>query len=126
MTAPANRSKPPRKTGLGHFFAAARYSLMGFLRLIHESAFRQELLALIAGLALLAALGTDLPRIIGFAILMLVLMAVEALNTAIEVLVDHLSPEWAEFAKQAKDLGSFAVACLIAANALYLLWALLL
>ena len=122
----APKTKPPRKTGIAHFFAAAQYSFMGFQRLLRESAFRQELLALAAGLALLAALNVGLPKIIGFAILMLVLIAVESLNTAIEVLVDHLSPDWSEFAKQAKDLGSFAVSCLIMANGLYLLWALFL
>lgn len=47
----------------------------------------------------------------------LVLIAVEALNTAIEVLVDHLSPGWSQFAKDAKDLGSLA--CTIGALLLY-------
>ncbi|NCU20091.1 diacylglycerol kinase, partial [Candidatus Falkowbacteria bacterium] len=50
---------------------------------------------------------------------------VEALNTAIECLVDQLSPDWAEFARDAKDLGSVAVACVIAAAALWLGYALL-
>ena len=38
---------------------------------------------------------------------------------AIEVLVDHLSPGWSQFAKDAKDLGSLAVACTIGALLLY-------
>ena len=41
------------------------------------------------------------------------MIAVEALNTAIEVLVDQLSPGWSAWAKEAKDLGSLAVACVI-------------
>ena len=36
-------------------------------------------------------------------------LAIEALNTAVEVLGDHLSPAYAEFARRAKDLGSAAV-----------------
>ena len=49
----------------------------------------------------------------------LLLIAVEALNTALEVLVDHLSPGWSAWAKEAKDLGSLAVACTIGTLALY-------
>jgi diacylglycerol kinase (ATP) len=49
----------------------------------------------------------------------LLLIAVEALNTALEVLVDHLSPGWSQFAKEAKDLGSLAVACVIGLVLLY-------
>ncbi len=105
MTRPIPQ-KPPRKTGLAHFFAAASYSAMGFRRLLRESAFRQEL-------------------VIGFAICLCAITAVEALNTAIEELVDHLSPEWSVFAKNAKDLGSLAVGATIGAAALYTLWAVL-
>jgi diacylglycerol kinase (ATP) len=38
-------------------------------------------------------------------------VALEALNTAIECLVDHLTQDWAVFARDAKDLGSLAVMC---------------
>lgn len=118
--------KPPRKTGFSHLLAATQYSMMGFRRALRESAFLQELAGMAAGIFLLPLLGVDLPRILGFVILMLALMAVEAFNTALEEVVDHLSPDWSEFAKNAKDLGSFAVACLIACNLIYLGWALFL
>ena len=104
------QEKPPRKSGLAHFFAAAGYSLGGLQRLARESAFRQEV-ALIAGLVVvLVIFGASLPE---------VLIAVEALNTALEVLVDHLSPGWSQFAKEAKDLGSLAVACTIGVLLIY-------
>ncbi len=107
------------KSGIAHFFAAAGYSLGGLRRLARESAFRQEV-ALIAGLlVLLAVFGATMPEVLGLLALGLVLIAVEALNTAIEVLVDHLSPGWSQFAKDAKDLGSLAVACTIGALLLY-------
>jgi diacylglycerol kinase (ATP) len=113
------RQKPARKTGIAHFFAAASYSLGGLRRLARESAFRQEV-ALIAGLlALFILLGASLPELLGLLALGLLLIAVEALNTALEVLVDHLSPGWSEFAKDAKDLGSLAVACVIGGIVLY-------
>ncbi len=47
------------------------------------------------------------------------LIAVEALNTAIEVLTDHISPEWSRTAKDAKDLGSLAVGLMLVANLAY-------
>jgi diacylglycerol kinase (ATP) len=113
------QDKPPRKTGIAHFFAAAGYSLGGLQRLSKESAFRQEV-ALIAGLLVLfLALGASLPEVLGMLAIGLALIAVEALNTAIEVLVDHLSPGWSQFAKDAKDLGSLAVACTIAGLLIY-------
>lgn len=107
------QEKPPRKSGVAHFFAAAGYSAGGLRRLAQESAFWQEA-ALILGLViLLALLGASLPEIVGLLALGLVVVAVEALNTAIEVVVDKLSPEWSAWAKDAKDLGSLAVACAI-------------
>jgi diacylglycerol kinase (ATP) len=113
--------KPPRKVGIAHFFAATTYSLGGARRMLRESAFRQELLGVMAVLALLVLAGASVGDLLGFAILALLLFAVEALNTALEELVDHISPGWAEFAKHAKDLGSFAVMCLLLSNGLYVL-----
>ncbi|NPD17115.1 diacylglycerol kinase [Xinfangfangia sp. D13-10-4-6] len=118
--------KPPRKTGFSHLIAAATYSVAGLRRLLRESAFRQELTLGLLILIGLAAWGLSPGRIIGFAILLLILVMVEALNTAIEVLVDHLSPGWSEFARDAKDLGSLAVGATLCAMGLYLGWALFL
>jgi diacylglycerol kinase (ATP) len=114
--------KPARKHGISHFFAAAGYSIAGARRLLRESAFRQELIGAVLAIAVLALAGASPGQIAGFLILALILFATEALNTALEELVDHLSPGWSEFAKRAKDLGSFAVMCVIGANGAYLLW----
>ena len=115
--------KPTRKTGIGHFLAAASYSAAGLRRLMRESAFRQEAGLGLVALAGVGLLGAGWAELLGFAGLILVLVAVEALNTAIEVLVDHLSPGWSQFAKDAKDLGSLAVACIVGAMVLYAGWA---
>ena len=48
------------------------------------------------------------------------LVAVEALNTSIECIVDHLAPQWQEFARDAKDLGSLATMCVLIVNGLFL------
>ncbi|MDX5350624.1 MAG: diacylglycerol kinase [Paracoccaceae bacterium] len=115
----AVQEKPPRKTGVAHFFAAAAYSLGGLKRLSRESAFRQEVVLIAVLLVLFLALGATLPEVLGLLALGLLLVAVEALNTAIEVLVDHLSPGWSSWAKDAKDLGSLAVACTIGLVLIY-------
>ena len=118
--------KPPRKTGIAHFLAAAGYSLGGARRLWRESAFRQEVLGLAVVLGLFLAVGASLAEVLGLLILSLIVLAVEALNTAVEELVDRLSPDWSEFAKHAKDLGSFAVMCTLVATGIYAAWVVLL
>lgn len=122
----AVQEKPPRKSGIAHFFAAAGYSLGGLRRLARESAFRQEMALIVGLMLLLAVFGASLPEVLGLLALGLGLIAIEALNTALEELVDHLSPGWSEFAKHAKDLGSLAVACTIGAllvySAIALIW----
>jgi diacylglycerol kinase (ATP) len=115
----AKDAKPPRKTGVAHFFAAAGYSIAGFRRLMRESAGRQEVGLILALVMAFVVLGASLVAILGLLALGLLLLAVEALNTAIEELVDHLSPGWSEWAKNAKDLGSLAVACVIGGVLLY-------
>jgi diacylglycerol kinase (ATP) len=107
-----------KKTGIAHLFAAGQYSSQGFRRLIGEAAFRHELLALIVGVGLFAFVGATPLEYLGFVIMMLLMFCVEALNTAIEELVDRISPEISTVGRNAKDLGSFAVFCLIVANAL--------
>ncbi|AZL59820.1 diacylglycerol kinase [Tabrizicola piscis] len=115
-------TRPPRKTGLAHFVAAAGYSIGGARRLWRESAFRQEVLALGALVVIFAVTGATMAEFLGLLILSLIVLAVEALNTAIEELVDNASPGWSEFAKNTKDLGSFAVMCALVATGLYALW----
>jgi len=53
-------------------------------------------------------------------VLFFALIAVEALNTAIECIVDHLASDWQEFARDAKDLGSLATMCMICANCAFI------
>lgn len=115
---------PARKRGLPHLLAATAYSGAGLRRLWRESAFRQELAlgaVLLAGLALWGVAPSHLVILL---VLLLVLVAVEALNTAIEEVVDRLSPGWSEFARDAKDLGSLAAGAILAAIAVVAIWAL--
>lgn len=113
-------------TGFEHFFAAARYSAGGAKRAWEEAAFRHEVLAFVVLLVIYFILEAPL-EIFGIATgLFLLTIAVEALNTAIEEIVDRISPKFSTTARHAKDLGSFAVFCLLALNGLLLGYSLLL
>lgn len=105
--------KPPRG-GLLHVLDAARYSAAGLRRLWAETAARLEFAA--AGVVVLAfgVRGAELWHWLVAAALFALVLAVEALNTAIEVLTDRLSPEWSVMARDAKDLGSLAVGLMLA------------
>ncbi len=109
------------KTGIAHLFAAARYSLAGARVLANESAARHEVLAFVAGLAVLRLCGAHFGDYLVLSILFLILMGVEALNTGIELIVDEVSPKKSEFARKAKDLGSLAVFVNLCAGGAYLL-----
>ncbi|MBN8291340.1 diacylglycerol kinase [Rhodobacter sp. NTK016B] len=99
--------------GVLHVLDAARYSAAGSRRLMKETAARLELSAGI-GIALAYLLtGAALWHWLATGFLLALVLAVEALNTAIEVLCDRVSPEWSQAAKDAKDLGSLAVALLL-------------
>lgn len=120
-----HKPRPDRITGLRHLFAAAGYSIAGLRRLWAETAFRHEVLGLPVVAALFWGVTAPLWAYGVFFILWLLMIAVEALNTAIEVLVDHVSPHWSEAARDAKDLGSLAVMALIWANGVFVAYVLL-
>lgn len=111
-----------KASGVRRIIAATRYSMQGLLRLWREEAFRHEVYAFAAGLILFAVAGAAAMDYFIFLILMLILFSVEALNTAIEELVDRISPEISTVGRHAKDLGSFAVFCLLVANGLFALY----
>jgi len=94
---------------------------MAGLRLLFRSelAARIELAVSAAALVWLLLIGATLGEILVLVLLFCILMSVEALNTAVEVIVDRISPDYTEFAKAAKDLASFAVFCMLAAGGIY-------
>ncbi|WP_275783007.1 diacylglycerol kinase [Pararhizobium gei] len=113
-------SKPVKKlTGIAHFFAAATYSIGGARRLLGEAAFRHELGGFAVAMIAFIAVGATFFQYVAMLVLFLLMVAFEALNTAIEEIVDRVSPEISEMGKNAKDLGSLACLCVILANAGY-------
>jgi len=109
-----------KETGFRHFVAAASYSWAGFLRVFRESAFRQEIGFFGVALITLFLIGADATEFVVTTVLFLALFSIEAMNTAVEEVIDRISPEISIVGKHAKDLGSFAVTCMIAACCLYL------
>lgn len=90
---------------------AARYSLTGLRWLaVNEAAFRQELALFAFLLTLSGFLGLDAPAFATQVALMSFILVVEALNTAIEKLVDRISLDRHPLSGVIKDIGSAAVA----------------
>ncbi|MDX0871267.1 diacylglycerol kinase [Sinorhizobium medicae] len=115
---------PPKRAGFAHLRAAAGYSIGGLKRLAKEAAFRQEALAGAGLVVAYAVMEVTAAIRLSAAVLLLLLLAMEAVNTAIEEIIDRISPEMSDTGKHAKDLGSLAVFCLISANSILLLYAL--
>jgi diacylglycerol kinase (ATP) len=103
-----------------HIVHAAGYSMAGLVYLLRqELAARIELAAVALALLWFLALGRPLVDFLILLILACILFSVEALNTAVEEVVDKISPERSEFGKNAKDLGSTAVFFMLTAGGLY-------
>ena len=98
------------KTGLARIFAAFFYSADGMKAAVAgEAAFRQELFLYCLFLPAIYLLPVPFPvQCLLFSLNTLVLI-VELLNSALESVVDLVSPDFHPLAKQAKDMGSAAV-----------------
>lgn len=99
-----------KNTGLKRLFFAMIYSMQGlYAGIRHESAFRQEFILLVV-LATICFL-LDVTAIERLAMLssVVAVLIVEALNSAIECVVDRVSTENHKLSGRAKDYGSLAV-----------------
>jgi len=105
--------------GIKHIFAATRYSAAGLACLLKQTAFILELCGAVGLFIVFALIGAQGVQFLVLALLFLLVFCVEALNTAIEMIVDELSPNRSEFARNTKDLGSLAVACTLLGTGLY-------
>ncbi|MDX2469173.1 MAG: diacylglycerol kinase [SAR324 cluster bacterium] len=101
---------PPIATGLTRVFKATIYSYKGFKSALQsEAALRQEMtLSFIFALTLPYLDLTHLEKLFLLATLAIVIIT-ELLNSAIEAIVDLVSPGYHELAGKAKDIGSAAV-----------------
>jgi diacylglycerol kinase (ATP) len=86
-----------------------------------EQAIREELVALLLAIPLAFIIGTTAARRLELIVVVLLLIAVELLNTAIEKLADRLTREIDPQIRDVKDMGSAAVlAALVIAGATWL------
>ena len=118
-------AKPPRFSGPEHFYRSCTYTAAGLKTACKEAAFRQELLFGVLALPLSLLLPLDGLLVLVLNLCWLAVLSCELLNTAIESVVDLVSPEYHDLAKRAKDLGSAAVGVALTALALcwiYALW----
>jgi diacylglycerol kinase (ATP) len=104
---PADQQK--LRTGFRRIWHAAGFSISGLRAGWSETAFRQEALAAVILLPFAFWLGRGWIETALLAGSVLIVLAVELLNTAIEACVDRIGPEWHELSKRAKDMGSAAV-----------------
>lgn len=112
-----------RRRGIGRLVHALRFSCEGLVACFREQeAFRLEVA--LAALLIPIATFSRATRLEKAALIVSVLavLIVELLNSAIEAIVDRVSPEEHVLAKRAKDLGSAAV--FVALIALAVVWAL--
>jgi diacylglycerol kinase (ATP) len=79
-----------------------------------EAAFREEAVALILALPVGLFVAPSPAWYVAMIGVLLILLAVELLNTAIEKLADHVAPERHPQIGLIKDFGSAAVFCLLA------------
>lgn len=88
----------------------------------HETPLREEMLALGVGVIIAALISDSLPVFAALVGVLLFLLAVELLNTAIEKLCDHVTPEHHPQIGIIKDLGSAAVLAALALTAMVWGW----
>ena len=76
-----------------------------------EAALREEILVLAAAIPIALVIAANLAWYVAMIGALLVVLAVEFLNTAIEKLADHVTPEQHIDIGRIKDFGSAAVFC---------------
>lgn len=96
------------------FYSATINSLRAFAYgARHEAALREEMIALLLGLPIGLFIAPSAAWYVAMIGTLLVLLAVELLNTAIEKLADHVTPDHHVEIGRIKDYGSAAVFCAI-------------
>lgn len=101
---------------INRWIKASRNTADGIKVLLDERAFREELFFGVIGLALIYFLPlASLLKLI-LVLLLMLLLVVEAINSAIEAVVDRISKDIHPLSKAAKDIGSATVALVIIMN----------
>lgn len=98
------------RAGIRHMVSAIRNSLRGIRDAFKTGcAFRQEVVLGVVHYLMIWVIDENFETKLLLASLWVVLMAAELINSAVESVVDFVSPEWNELARYAKDFCSAAV-----------------
>ena len=109
------------KTGITRILSAFKNSAYGLKNTFNnEESFRQELILTIILTPLAICIGDNHIERIFLITSLILLLIVELINTAIEIVVDRVSYEKNDLSKLAKDIGSAAV--LIAFLNCFIVW----
>jgi diacylglycerol kinase (ATP) len=96
-------------------YSAAKNSLRGLIDGVRtEAAIREEVILVVLGVPIGIFVAPNLAWYVAMIGALLVVLAVEFLNTAIEKLADHVTPERHHDIGRIKDWGSSAVFCALA------------
>jgi diacylglycerol kinase (ATP) len=99
-----------RNLGTKHFLHAFKHSYDGFVSAFKtEIAFRQDCVVFIIGLVLLPFIPASLLQKALLISALLLVLIMELVNTAVETVIDRISPEYHKLSKKAKDIGSLLV-----------------
>jgi diacylglycerol kinase (ATP) len=99
-------------SSLKRLFSATRNSLRGLADGFKtEPALRDEMILLVVAVPLGVVVAPSAAWYLAMIGAILVIMAVEFLNTAVEKLADHVTPELNNHIRRIKDWGSAAVFC---------------
>ena len=97
---------------MGRIYKAFLYSCAGIAHgLRTERAIKQEIALLVVGLPLALVVGAGAWERLGLILALLAVLCVELLNTAIEKLCDHVTPDRHDEIKVIKDMASAACLC---------------
>ena len=102
------------RTGFTRLRYAAQYSWQGLRAGWTEPAFRLESVFAFVFVPLSFWVGRDWVEVALLAGSILLVMAIELLNTAVEAAIDRIGPERHDLSKRAKDMGSGAVLLAVA------------
>ena len=100
-------------------YSAAKNSVRGLIDGIRtEAAIREEVIIFVLGVPIGGFIAPSVAWYVAMIAALLVVLAVEFLNTAIEKLADHVTPERHRDIGRIKDWGSSAVFCALALAAM--------
>jgi diacylglycerol kinase (ATP) len=103
---------PGSGDGLGRLYRAFLYSCAGFaFGLRTERAIKQEFALLVVGVPLALVVGSGGYERLALALSLGAVLCIEFLNTAIEKLCDHVTPDRHDAIKAIKDMASAACLC---------------